>query len=243
VQCHSWAYWLATAQYIHLQEQTPLLVPDEPGTKWPLSRSHNYIINQRQMVTKFIKTCSNGILKKNCSNDILEKKNMIKSIQLCKVWGLLHLWKLCTAHSFATFFLWNTALLLVISCIEQGTKENWMEWWCQEPGLGGLIIRFRRCFSPQTEWQETHQTGTSFKEAIFENERLSFSRIIQISIYHNETIYIVFSNISNWTLWDVTNWLSQGEIKTNLSFTWKIKFLHEVLLYEERRQIYIPRTE
>ena len=112
----------------------------------------------------------------------------------------------------------------------------------KELGLGGLIIRFRRC-SPQTEWQETHQTGTSFKEAIFENERLSFSRIIQISIYHNETIYIVFSNISNWTLWDVTNWLSQGEIKTNLSFTWKIKFLHEVLLYEGRRQIYIPRTE
>jgi len=112
----------------------------------------------------------------------------------------------------------------------------------KELGLGGLIIRFRRC-SPQTEWQETHQTGTSFKEAIFENERLSFSRIIQISIYHNETIYIVFSNISNWTLWDVTNWLSQGEIKTNLSFTWKIKFLHEVLLYEGRRQVYIPRTE
>jgi len=185
-----------------------------------------------------------AFLKKNCSNDILEKKTWSKAFSYAKFGGY------CTYGSYVLhtalllfFFLWNTALLLVISCIEQGTKENWMEWWCQEPGLGGLIIRFRRCFSPQTEWQETHQTGTSFKEAIFENERLSFSRIIQISIYHNETIYIVFSNISNWTLWDVTNWLSQGEIKTNLSFTWKIKFLHEVLLYEGRRQIYIPRTE
>jgi len=74
VQCHSWAYWLATAQYIHLQEQTPLLVPDERGTKWPLPRFHNYIINQRQMVTKFIKTCSNGILKKTAQMTFLKKK-------------------------------------------------------------------------------------------------------------------------------------------------------------------------
>jgi len=184
-----------------------------------------------------------AFLKKTAQMTFLKKKHdqkhsVMQSLGAIALMEAMYCTQLCYF-----FFLWNTALLLVISCIEQGTKENWMEWWCQEPGLGGLIIRFRRCFSPQTEWQETHQTGTSFKEAIFENERLSFSRIIQISIYHNETIYIVFSNISNWTLWDVTNWLSQGEIKTNLSFTWKIKFLHEVLLYEGRRQIYIPRTE
>jgi len=47
----------------------------------------------------------------------LKKKNMIKSIQLCKVWGLLHLWKLCTAHSFATFFFCETQLCYLLSAV------------------------------------------------------------------------------------------------------------------------------
>ena len=171
-----------------------------------------------------------AFLKKTAQMTFLKKKTWSKAFSYAKFGGY------CTYGSYVL----HTALLLFFCetqlCYLLSAVLN------KELGLGGLIIRFRRC-SPQTEWQETHQTGTSFKEAIFENERLSFSRIIQISIYHNETIYIVFSNISNWTLWDVTNWLSLGEIKTNLSFTWKIKFLHEVLLYEGRRQVYIPRTE